>query len=200
MAPTACLFAALCECPSRIRLSARARRYLCSRRAVLVSAFGWSPVPVVLVITLGGVIGSWIDFRIGLWLIKTNKLDRFGESGRKSIDKLVAQMHKRGAAYLVLNRFLPGVRAFFFVAAGIAGLSLGSVLLWSAVSALLWNIGLVALGYAVGSNLDELTRLLSTYGLVAWIVIGAIAAFFIGRAIYRKLRTPKEPPEGANQP
>lgn len=155
---------------------------------VLVAAFGWHPVPVLLIVTAGAVLGAWIDYRVGLWLVRTNRLARFGPKGRAAIDGIVQRMRKHGPVYLAANRFVPALRAFFFVAAGIAGLRTGPVLWWSAVSALAWNILLVAIGYALGTNIEAIETLFTQYAIVAWSLIGAVVLFFVGRALVRRLR------------
>ena len=160
--------------------------------AVLVSAFGWHFAPVLAVVTGGAVLGAWLDFVIGKWLVKSGRLDKFGPKGRRAIDGIVAQMKRRGAAYLAVNRFLPGIRAFFFVAAGIAGLSAAKVLFWSGLSALAWNGLLVGLGYALGANLPALESFLVQYSVVVWIVIGVVIAFFVGRMIWKARRAKTE--------
>jgi membrane protein DedA with SNARE-associated domain len=154
--------------------------------AVLVSAFGWHFVPVLLVVTAGATFGAWLDFKIGQWLVRTHRLDRFGATGRDAIDGIVRQMQKHGPVYLAVNRFLPGIRAFFFVAAGIAGLRTGQVILWSTVSALAWNTGLVALGYALGKNLDTLSSVLTQYSVIVWSVMGVLMLVFVGRFFWKR--------------
>jgi membrane protein DedA with SNARE-associated domain len=143
--------------------------------AVLVAAFGWHWAPVLAVVTLGAVIGAAVDFAIGRWLVRSGRIERLGESSRATIDRIVLQMQRRGAVYLAVNRFLPGIRAFFFVAAGLAGLRLPKVLLWSSISALAWNILLVAIGYAVGLHIEDLELFLSRFAIAGWTLIGLIA-------------------------
>lgn len=154
--------------------------------AVLVAAFGWHFVPVLVVVTAGATFGAWLDFKIGQWLVRTHRLDKFGATGQEAIAGIVRQMRRHGPVYLAVNRFLPGIRAFFFVAAGVAGLKTHQVLLWSTVSALLWNSGLVALGYALGKNLDALGDFLTQYTVVVWIIILGLTGFFVGRLILKR--------------
>ncbi len=146
--------------------------------AVLVAAFGWHWAPVLAVVTLGAIIGAAVDFAIGRWLVRSGRIARLGESSRATIDRIVVQMQRRGAVYLAVNRFLPGIRAFFFVAAGLAGLGLGRVLLWSSVSALAWNILLVAVGYAVGLHIEDLELFLSRFAIVGWSIIALVILVF----------------------
>ncbi len=163
--------------------------------SVLVSAFGWHFLPVLLVVTAGSVFGAWVDFHVGRWLVRSGKLDKFGPTGRSAIDGIVGQMRKYGPIYLAVNRFVPGIRSFFFVAAGIAGLTTGQVVMWSALSALAWNAWLVGLGYVLGANLDALERFLADYSAVVWSITGVVTVFFFWRA-FRNRKKPPPPGVG----
>jgi membrane-associated protein len=84
--------------------------------------------------------------------------------------------------YLVVNRFLPALRAFFFVGAGMSRMNVGPVIVFGGISAALWNALLMGIGYAVGNNWDVLRDLAERYAvatliLVVITVIGLIARF-----------------------
>lgn len=155
--------------------------------AVLVAAFGWSVWPIFAVVTAGAVLGAAIDFWFGGWLIRTGRIERLSLGKRAAIDDLVARFHRHGAAYLAVNRFLPGVRAFFFVAAGLAELRLATVLLWSTLSAMAWNALLIAAGYALGDNLPALEAWLGRYQAVMWGLI-AVVVGWVGLKVWRASR------------
>ncbi len=146
--------------------------------AVLVTAFGWSLWPVLAVVTLGALLGCMVDHQVGRWLVRSGRLGRLKPRTQATIGTLVESFERRGATYLVVNRFVPGVRALFLVASGIAGLSRWHVLIYSGISALAWNGLLLGAGALVGSNIEELDRWLSRYTAVALsivaVVIGAL--------------------------
>ncbi len=158
--------------------------------AVLVAAFGWHFVPVLVVVTAGAVLGAWLDFLIGKWLVRSGRIARLGERGQGAVGKIVDQMKRHGPAYLAINRFVPALRAFFFVAAGIAGLTTRQVVFWSALSALAWNSLLVGVGYALGGNLDAVETFFTRYSLIAWAIIAAVILFFAIRALIRRHKNP----------
>jgi membrane protein DedA with SNARE-associated domain len=139
-----------------------------------------------LSVTLGAVAGAWIDYRVGAALGR--RLDRSAE--RRSpltADRLhrVEQGYRRhGAWFLVANRFLPGVRAFLFVAAGASGMPLGRVLLYGGVSAALWNALLLVAGAFLVRNLDDMIGLLERYTDAAWVAIVAVAVLLLLRALW----------------
>lgn len=160
--------------------------------AVLVGAFGWSLAPIMIIVTLGAIAGATLDYYIGLWMARTGKLTRLRPGAQAAVDDIVRRFRRHGPVYLVVNRFLPGIRAFFFIAAGLAGLRLSVVLIWSTISALAWNALLVGIGYSLGHNLEALESFLSRYNTVMWILIGGIVLFF-GWRMYRKVNKRPEP-------
>ena len=158
--------------------------------AVLVGAFGWDVWPIYLVVTAGATVGATADFFIGRWLVRTGRIERLGDGPRRAVNDLVSRFERHGAWYLAINRFLPGIRAFFFVAAGLAGLRLRAVLFWSTLSALAWNALLIAAGVALGKQLETLESWLGRYQAVMWSIIGAVVLW----AAYRMWRAGKTGP------
>lgn len=143
--------------------------------AILITGYGWSFTLVFGAVMVGSLAGTMVAYGAGsLW--QRRRLRRMGESRaaveKGILDELVARFRRHGAIYLVLNRFLPGVRTFFFIAAGLAEIRAHKVLFWSAISATLWNLGLVAVGALVGAKLDALERVVRTYSVAAWAVVG----------------------------
>jgi membrane protein DedA with SNARE-associated domain len=138
--------------------------------AVLVTAASWSAVGVLSALMVGSMIGAALTFEIGLrWGAK-----RKAPEEPHVLDRLVAGFQRHGAVYLILNRFVPGVRSLFFVAAGLAGMRRWKVMLFAGISALLWNVGLFALGAAVGANLDRLERWVRTYTIASIAILGGV--------------------------
>lgn len=82
----------------------------------------------------------------------------------------------------MFNRFMPSFRAVFFIAAGMARMRWWKVLLYSTISAALWNLLLIGAGSFIGARLDELQHWMSNYTKVAWGVIGM--AVLVGGGMY----------------
>lgn len=156
--------------------------------ASLVIAASWSWYGVLSALMVGSVIGAALTFELGVrWarrrarqnehagVSETGGRDARGK-GSVALDRLVAGFKKHGAAYLVLNRFVPGVRSAFFIAAGLAGMSRRAVYLYGALSSLLWNLMLFAAGAALGANYERLERIVTTYTTVAIAVVLAMVA------------------------
>lgn len=152
--------------------------------ASLVIAASWSWIGVLSALMLGSIIGAAITFELGVrWARR-----RAAHDHSARLDRLVAGFHRHGAVYLVLNRFVPGVRSLFFVAAGLAGMSRRAVYAYGALSALLWNLALLGVGAALGANYDRLERIVTTYTAVAIAVIVGVVVLWVAFGWWRRRR------------
>jgi membrane protein DedA with SNARE-associated domain len=155
----------------------------------LVTLFGaylvvqglWS-FPFAMTLTVGGsLVGSVIGYGFGRWLAgrverlpSEASLRRWTPLTREKFMLLTARFERHGAAYIAINRFLPGIRAFFFVAAGAARMKLWKVLFFALLSALAWNGLILGVGYSVGANWERLRSLFASYTTVVWIALGGL--------------------------
>ena len=149
--------------------------------AVLISRFGWSAVAIVATILAGSLAGAMTNFAIG------RRLRGPGQK-RPAIERMMARFERHGPAYLLINRFLPGVRAVAFVAAGMSGMRARDVLLYGGISVVVWNTLLILIGAALGANWETLESWLGDYTTGAWIALGAGLALFIGWRLVRRWR------------
>jgi membrane-associated protein len=69
---------------------------------------------------------------------------------QKYVDKTVEFFDKHGAGAIVLARFVPIVRTFITVTAGVGRMDRRRYLTFSAIGAVLWATGVTVLGHALG--------------------------------------------------
>jgi membrane-associated protein len=82
---------------------------------------------------------------------------------------------KEGPLSLVIARFVPAARTFVPIAAGAAKMNYRKFFTFNTVGALLWGVGLPALGYAIGKRVPNIDKyLLPVVALI--IVVSAIPA------------------------
>lgn len=140
--------------------------------------------------TAGAVAGAWVDHRVGAWL--GHRLDlRSGRSRWLPTERLAAfeAAYRRWGWWLILfNRFMPGVRAFIFLAAGASALPVRRVVVLGGVSALAWNGLLLVAGGVVASNAEELVALVDRYMKVAGAALLVAALLLAVRALVRRRR------------
>lgn len=153
-------------------------------------ALSW-PMTFVSV-TAGALAGAWLDYRIGAAVGR--RIERRVAERRESqlalrVARFEASYRRFGAWLLVANRFLPGVRAVVFLAAGASRLPLGKVLACGALSAALWNALLLTLGGLLAHNLDELQLLFRQYTRAAGVAVVVGLALLLVGAWVRRRRT-----------
>jgi len=152
--------------------------------AALISGFGWSFPGVIAAILIGALGGAASNFIIG------RRLRKRGQR-RPRVERIVARFERHGPAYLLVNRFIPGVRAVAFVAAGMSNMRARDVFLYGGASVVLWNGLLISVGAAVGANLDVLQGWLHDYTTWAWVALGSVAVLLIAWRLLRRWRRRK---------
>ena len=98
---------------------------------------------------LGNVAGYEIGRRIGPPLYQ-----RDGRIIKRAhLDKTSAFFEKHGNKALVIGRFVPFVRTYITVVAGVTLMERRRFFTWSAVGAVLWVVSITLLGYFLGETL-----------------------------------------------
>lgn len=161
---------------------------------VLASQANAHPAWVYSALTAGSILGSVGVYALGRRLgPDPRSVPRWlgGRTTQRLLYRALDRFENHGSLYLALNRFLPSLRAVFFLAAGMKRLSLHQVLLWGGLSAAAWNGLLLGAGLAVSANLNQLTSLLRNYSLVVWglLLLGGIG-WFIRRQLNRNHPSP----------
>lgn len=167
------------------------------------SVVGVLPIPwVFAAVTSGSVLGSALDYWIG------RKLRAYSEKRASlpfllrwlaldKIRKIEERWRRRGDVLILFNRFIPGIRGLFFVAAGMGQIRFRRVMLLGAVSAALWNALLLALGYLVGASLEELERYFEAYSAIAWALLSLLLLFMVARGLWRRRQARRGSEEGS---
>jgi membrane-associated protein len=102
-------------------------------------------IVVLTVAAIAGVsVGYWTGDRYGRRLF-TN--DKSFWRNPKRLDEAHAFYEKHGGKALVLARFIPAVRTFVPIAAGMAQMSYPKFLAWNVVGGVLWAAGMTAAGF-----------------------------------------------------
>lgn len=143
----------------------------------LAATAGYSVALVYLAITGGSVLGGMLAWAFGRSLGRRRERwpALFRRPGfERAVDRVLARFERHGAVYLALNRFVPALRAFFFIAAGISGMRPGPVAFYGALSAAAWNALLLAVGWSVGANWARLSQMSERYAY-AMVAIFAVA-------------------------
>jgi membrane-associated protein len=121
---------------------------------------------------LGNVTGYEIGRFIGAPLYERN--GRF--INKRYFDQTHDFFEKHGAKALVIGRFVPIVRTFITVVAGVSRMDRRHFLVWSGVGAVLWATGITLLGYFLGGvefihdNLEVAVLVIVGFSLLPMVV------------------------------
>ena len=135
------------------------------------------------IIVVGALTGIMILYHIGekrgddlIELMARSFLGRIFPV--KMIERAKAAFAKRGDLIVLLNRFLPGMRAPLCFAAGIVKIDKKKFFWYSLISVLLWNLFLVIIGFYVGSTWSEAANFLKQYNIIAALVLIILIIIF----------------------
>jgi membrane protein DedA with SNARE-associated domain len=153
-----------------------------------------SAIITVLLATAGSTAGFltmyWIGVQFGDRVLETGRI-RFITPGM--LRSVHAWFGKYGYGVIVANRFMAGTRAVISFAAGVNDMKLVPTTFLSTVSAFIWNVILVYLGFEVGDNWRIIGEYLSTYSTVATIAIAVVGVSWAGIAYLRSRHARKKP-------
>lgn len=128
-------------------------------------------VPLIFVGTfLGGIAGYYI----GVYLERLHKYPFFQRMiKREHLDSTHNFFEKHGLGAILISRFIPIVRTFLPIVAGIARMNFGKFLIYSFWSSILWSISMTSLGYFVGLQFPQIKDYMH-YAIVLVILVSAI--------------------------
>ncbi|MGO4600170.1 DedA family protein [Terrabacter sp. 2RAF25] len=118
---------------------------------------------------LGNVVGYEIGRAVGRPLYK--RQGRFINTA--NFDKTNAFFDRYGNRALVLGRFVPIVRTFITVVAGIGRMERRRFFAWSAVGAVAWVVGVTLLGFFLGQAFPGLTKNIE-YAILAIVLVSLL--------------------------
>ena len=152
--------------------------FIAGGNATGYTAFGLDNKPLELILAmialviaafLGNVVGYEIGRKLGppLYELEGRILKR------KYFDKTAAFFDKHGNKALVIGRFVPFVRTYITVVAGVTLMERRRFFTWSAVGALMWIVSITLLGYFLGEavpwlgeNIDYVTIAILAFSII----------------------------------
>lgn len=109
---------------------------------------------VILVGSLGAVIGSTVAYALALWLGRPF-IDRFGMFFGLDEDKMASaeRWFKRWGVWgILIGHSLPGIRSVISFPAGLSKMDRKKFVIFTFSGAMVWNTVLVTAGYTLGEN------------------------------------------------
>jgi membrane protein DedA with SNARE-associated domain len=141
---------------------------------------------VIIAGSIGSLLGALLWYYIGKG-VGAERLKRWASKhGRwltlspKEVDQACAWFNRHGGKAVFIGRLIPAVRTLISVPAGIAGMPLGSFLLYSAAGTVLWTTLLALAGYFLESQYDKVAGWVNP---VSNVVIGLIVLCYLYRVV-----------------
>ncbi len=137
-------------------------------------------IPLIFIATfLGGIAG----YEIGVNIERLSNFKFFRKILKKEhIDKTHTFFHKYGKSAVIFSRFVPIVRTFVPIVAGVGKMKYSLFIKYSLISSLLWSTVVTLLGYFLGQIFPHIKDYL-TLVVVLTIVISVLPIVF---EIFRK--------------
>jgi membrane protein DedA with SNARE-associated domain len=151
---------------------------------VLINSGDMEIVPVVLLATLGSILGALFFYYVGRALGPRRShafLDRLPLVETADVDRTFAWFERHGRSAVFFGRMVPIVRSFISVPAGVVRMPILQFVVYSAAGSLIWNSVLVTLGVLAGDFLQDNLHYLD-YAVVAAFALG------IGYLVYKRVK------------
>ena len=144
----------------------------------LVAEGNMSMLAVAIWATVGSIVGSLISYYIGLWggralVLKVGKYLLLNEHHLEVTEKF---FWRRGDITVFVSRFIPVVRHFISIPAGMGKMPLVPFLIYTAVGAGIWNWILTYAGFKLCANWASITPY---FHIVDKIMLGVIAVVIL---------------------
>lgn len=158
------------------------------------SEFGMNLFIMILVSTLGSLLGAFALYYIGSILNKDKlkkivdaKIFRIFKIETKDIDKADAWFTNKGIKAVFICRFIPIVRSLISIPAGMNKMDVIKFGVYTLAGSLVWNIALLITGNIVGENWRNIATIFDKYSKVILIsiiffLIIVISCFYFNKA------------------
>lgn len=160
---------------------------------------GMNVFMVVIVATLGALVGAFINYYLALWIgrpvvyaFADSKIGHALLINREKVEKAENYFDKHGAISTFIGRLIPAIRQLISIPAGIARMNVGVFAIFTFLGALVWNSVLGALGFWLAETVspDQLFDKVEEYNqYLTWggyILAGLCVIFIIFNAFRSK--------------
>jgi len=131
------------------------------------------PFPVVLVgVALAAIIGDQVGYvfgrRMGPAIFRRPDSRLFKQA---HVEKAQLYFEEHGPKTILLARFVPIVRTFAPIVAGVGKMNYRVFVTYNVVGGVLWGIGITSLGYLLGEAVDIDKYLLPVVGVIIFLSV-----------------------------
>lgn len=148
---------------------------------------------IALAAFLGGEVGYYIGHKGGPAIFEKRESGLFS---RKNVERTNSFFERYGGLTVILARFVPVVRTFAPVAAGVGHMPWRRYSLYNLIGALLWGFGLTMLGYLI-AFIPWIANLVTEYiDVILLVAVGGTALVTLWHYFSERRKVRKELAEG----
>jgi membrane-associated protein len=137
----------------------------------------WVALAIGLAAFLGGELGYYIGKKAGPSIFERKETGLFSMANVRRTNAFFA---KYGGAAVIIARFVPVVRTFAPIAAGVGKMDYRKYSLYNAIGAFIWGSGVTTLGFVLG-NIKPVAHFVTHYidlVLIAVVALSILPALF----------------------
>lgn len=150
---------------------------------LLASTFGLHIYVLIPLIFCASFLGGVVGYEIGAKIEKFHNYKFFKKTIKQEyISKAHVFFEKHGKMAVIFSRFVPIIRTFTPIAAGVAKMNYFAYLKYSLIGALLWSTAMTLLGYFLGRSFPIIKDYLSLMVVIVVFVSILPGVFEIIRA------------------
>lgn len=143
----------------------------------------------IVATSIGSLVGSLISYYMGLVGGKplVMKVGKYLLINEEHLDLTHRWFEKRGSATVFVCRFIPVVRHFISIPAGMARMNIIKFCLYTLIGATLWNTFLLWLGFELGTKWEKILKYRGPIDVaIVILLVGAVIAWY-----WMHMRKPK---------
>ena len=150
---------------------------------------------IVLVGTLGALVGAYINYFLALWLgrpiiykFANSKVGHLLRLSQEKIERAEVYFNEHGAMSTLVGRFIPVIRQLISIPAGMARMNLVPFTIYTAIGALVWNSILALLGYLAHQVGDKemIFEYSDEISIGILVLLAVVILFFVIRYFIKK--------------
>lgn len=149
---------------------------------------------VIIISTLGSIIGSLISYYIGFYGGQPfiTKFGKYFLLDQEEFEATNRFFQKRGSITIFICRFIPVVRHLISIPAGMAKMNLWKFSILTIIGAGLWNTFLAYVGFRLRQNWQLVMQYSKTIDEVIVVIILVLLGLYIYRHVHKKTKKDHE--------
>jgi len=135
----------------------------------------WFMIPLLIVAAISGdSVGYWMGRHFGRWLNKQKESFFFK---KHHLEKAQVFYEKNGAKTIVIARFMPLIRTFAPIVAGMAKMNYSTFVSYNIFGGIFWVTSISLLGYFLGTVIPDVDKYL--YPIIGVIILASLVPMII---------------------